>query len=277
MGFRLKILLSVLIFLSFSYSQIDLYNKDHYPINRDSVENSNDAMMRSFLIPGWGQIKNKDPLWKPAIFLGVELLGIYSFYNYDKKAELVRYDFESFADQHWTLETWYNNTKKIFPNKWKEILIGTHKLELNINGNYYYSDELVSLLEKHQWPNIKVIRDRDFYENIGKYDQFVGGWDDPYDDPFDQKGKWYTFKKGSYESIILTDQKDYYRGLRDESNALKHYAKYAVSIVMINHLFSGIEAGINTKKRNIYLPKMNFYYYPFDTYLVKGVKISYEW
>ena len=95
----------------------------------------------SFLIPGWGQIKNKDPFWKPAIFLGVELLGIYSFYNYDKKAELVRYDFESFADQHWTLETWYNNTKKIFPNKWKEILVGTHKLELNINGNYFAIDD----------------------------------------------------------------------------------------------------------------------------------------
>ena len=59
------------------------------------------------------------------------------------------------------------------------------------------------MLEKHQWSNIKVIRDRDFYENIGKYDQFVGGWDDPYDDPFDQKGKWYTFKKGNYESIIF--------------------------------------------------------------------------
>ena len=83
--------------------------------------------------------------------------------------------------------------------------------------------------------------------------------------------------RDSYESIILTDQKDYYRGLRDESNVLKHYAKYAVSIVMINHLVSGIEAGINTKKRNTYLPKMNFYYHPFDAYLVKGVKISYEW
>ena len=126
------------MFISLSHSQIDLYSKDYYSVNRDSIGGTNNAMIKSFLIPGWGQIHNNEPFWKPATFLGLELLGILSIYNYNNESELIRHDFEYFADQHWSLETWYNNTKKIFPNKWKEILIGTHKLELKINGNYYY-------------------------------------------------------------------------------------------------------------------------------------------
>ena len=47
-----------------------------------------------------------------------------------------------------------------------------------INGDYYYTDQLVDLKGKYLWNDILVIRDRDFYENIGKYDQFVGGWSD---------------------------------------------------------------------------------------------------
>ena len=273
----MKKILLLSMFISFSYSQIELYNKDYYSFNRDSINNSNNAMIKSFLIPGWGQIQNKEPLWKPAVFFGIEILGIFSIYKYDKKAEMIRHDFESFADKHWGLERWYNNTKKIFPDKWKEILIGTHKLELNINGNYYYSDQLVSLSNNYPWGSIKVVRDRDFYENIGKYDQFVGGWDDPYDNPFDQKGNWYTIKKGKYESIILTEQKDYYRDLRDKSNLLKHYAKYSVTIVMLNHLVSGIEASLNKSRIDNYLPKIHFYQYSHTSFLVKGVKISYEW
>ena len=122
-------------------------------------------------------------------------------------------DFESFADKHWTLERWYNNTKLIFPQKWKNILVGTHKLELMINGDYFNTDQLVDLKEKYSWNDILVIRDRDFYENIGKYDQFVGGWDDPFDNDFDIRArKTVKFKHGievetPHVSRVLYDKK----------------------------------------------------------------------
>ena len=64
------------------------------------------------------------------------------------KAEDIRHDFEQYGDDHWSLERWFNNTKLIFPNNWKNILVGTHKLSLNINDNYYYTDQLNDLINK---------------------------------------------------------------------------------------------------------------------------------
>ena len=88
---------------------------------------------------------------------------------------------------------------------------------------------------------------------------------------------WYTIKKGNVESIILTKQKDYYRGLRDDSNILKLRAKNAVYTVMLNHLISGLEAGLKSKRKPRFSPRINFYYSSLDPYGVQGVKISYEW
>ena len=62
-------------------------------------------------------------------------------------------------------------------------MTGTHDLRLVVSGDlandlnisgYISSDSL----EKHpEWfsGDVTEVRDRHFYENIGKYDQFVGG------------------------------------------------------------------------------------------------------
>jgi len=275
--FRMKKIVVSLIIINTIDAQIDLFDVDHYVVQIDTVNYSSNSMLKSFILPGWGQLQNNDPIWKPLLFIAFEVTGLTLMTDYNKRAEDIRKNFEGFADQHWTLERWYNNTKLIFPEKWKEILIGTHKLELLINGDYYYTDQLVDLKGMYKWKDILVIRDRDFYENIGKYDQFVGGWDDPFDNPFDATGKWYTIKKGNVESIILTKQKDYYRDLRDDSNILKHRAKNAVYTLMLNHFISGLEAGWQSKREYNLFPKINFYYSSQYSYGVQGVKISYEW
>ena len=234
-------------------------------------------MFKSLLIPGWGQFQNKDNWWKTIIFAGVETLGIISAVNFENKAETIRRDFEAFGDKHWTLERWYKNTQKIFPDSWHKTIIGTHKLSLKINGNYYFSDKLTDLIKSYKWTEITVIRDRNFYENIGKYDQFVGGWDDVYDDPFDSEGSWYTIKKGNVESIILTEQKNHYRSLRHDSNILKHFSKYSVSAVMFNHLASALEAAYTANKKDKNLPKFGLNYDPLNKWGVGGVQITYAW
>jgi hypothetical protein len=136
---------------------------------------------------------------------------------------------------------------------------------------------LAELVNNYGWSEIAVIRDRDFYENIGKYDQFVGGWDDEYDDPFDTNGNWFTEKKGNVESIMLTKRKDYYRSLRHDSNLLKHYSKYAVTVVMINHITSGFEAAWTANKKAKKIPEISLYFNPVNKWGVGGVQINYGW
>ncbi len=211
----MKIIITNLLVITYAFSQYDIYDLDHYKFNQDTVDATYSSdMLKSLIIPGWGQLSKNDPMWKPLLFFGIELFAINSVLQFREKSQSIRFEFENYADNHWSLNRWYNNTKIIFPNKWNEIIIGTHKLGLVIDGNYYYTDNLENLVREYSWLDILVVRDRDFYENIGKYDQFVGGWDDEYDDPFDSEGNWYTQKKGNVESIILTKRKNYYRNLR---------------------------------------------------------------
>jgi len=274
----LRLLIILLFFQTLSFAQYNLYSINNYSIKQDSLLQPlpTKALFKSLLIPGWGQYQNKDDIWKTVAFISVEIAGIISSIQLTNKAENIRHDFEKYGDDHWTLERWYNNSRLIFPNNWKNILIGTHKLSLNINGNYYFTDELSNLIEIYRWNDISVIRDRDFYENIGKYDQFVGGWDDKYDNPFDGKGNWYTIQKENVESIILTKNKNYYRDLRHESNQLKHYSRYAVTTIMFNHIISGLDAFIVSNKKNNF-PKIRLNYSRINKWGVGGVQITYAW
>lgn len=277
--FKMKFFFTLIFLLSKGLAQFDPYNFVNYPFQGDSVAMpiATKAMFKSLIIPGWGQIQNKDPWWMPAIFACIESIGLVSSINYENRAEDIRREFESFGDDHWTIKLWYFNTKRIFPDRWEKIIIGTHKLDFRVNGDYYHSDELTDLVKRYSWEEISVLRDRDFYENIGKYDQFVGGWDDPYDDPFDSDGNWYSVKKGNVESVILTKQKEYYREQRHQSNLLKHYSRYAVTIVMFNHLASGLEAAWTANKKSKNLPDFSLNYNPLNKWGVGGVRITYAW
>jgi hypothetical protein len=46
---------------------------------------------------------------------------------------------------------------------------------------------------------------------------------------------------------------------------------------MLNHLLSGLEAGLNSKVKYDLFLKVRFYSNMQNTYGVQGVKISYEW
>jgi len=45
-------------------------------------------------------------------------------------------------------------------------------------GVFVSSDSLVTHPEWIYSDELSIFQDQHFYENIGKYDQFVGGWDD---------------------------------------------------------------------------------------------------
>ncbi len=85
-----------------------------------------------------------------------------------------------------------------------------------------------------------------FYENIGKYDQFVGGWSDARTD-------WYYEEKDvgdSIEIIIKTPKKQFYLDQRYDSNQWLSIAKFSVSAMMLNHVFSGLEAVLSKRKKS---------------------------
>ena len=214
-------------------------------------------LIMSLVFPGAGQYYNKAPLWKTLSFLGVEISSLLLWNNFKNQAENLKEDYQSFANEHWTLNNWVNNrfnppsSTNPDEDSWTSFLAlnkltGTHHLDLIISGTLENDLNLSKIssdsLEIHpdwiQSGDVTVVRDRHFYENIGKYDQFLGGWDDARSD-------WYWEEKSvgdSIEIIIKTPRKADYIDQRYKSNQMLNMAKYSITVIMFNHVISGIES-----------------------------------
>ena len=249
-------------------------------------------MLYSLILPGAGQWYNKSPAWKIGLFAGIEAASIFSGLQWKKKAEDIRLQYEIFADQNWDLETWVFNTLNTPIGNYADVHInGTHKLTLVLSGslavqygNYVSSDSLENNAHWVYTNEVSVLRDRDFYENIGKYDQFVGGWIDCYGLANNQL--WFEVEKDvgdSTEIIISTPNKEDYVNQRGRSNDYLNMAKYAVSAVMFNHVISALEAVWSTQIRN--RPKkerkvqtnVGLLYNQHAKYGVGGIAVSRHW
>ena len=249
-------------------------------------------MLYSLILPGVGQWYNKSPAWKIGLFAGIEVASIFSGLQWRKKAEDIRIKYEIFADQNWDLKTWVSNTLNTPPGNYADVHInGTHKLILVLSGNlaeqygnYVSSDSLENNAHWVYTGEVNVLRDRDFYENIGKYDQFVGGWTDCYD-PSDTQ-LWFEVGKDvgdSTEIIISTHNKEAYVDRRARSNDYLNIAKFAVSAVMFNHVISALEAVWSTQTRNRPTKEqkvqtnVGLLYNQHSKYGVGGITISLHW
>ena len=271
---------------------------------RDTTDISNDeqlseiktvyparSLVRSLIIPGWGQIYNKSPWWKPVLFAGVEVAGIAGWVEWNQKAERLRLDYENFADDQWSILNWITFTQQLSDVisdsliDWEpDVKIeGTHHLDIVYNDQIYSSDCLYdldwsqesseedcilpgtpeemdatlyntayipSLIENG---SIIVIKDRDYYENIGKYDQFVAGWDGILGNYIIQ----YKDVGDTTEIIISSPIKGNYLSQREKSNEYLNMATYAVSAVMFNHIISAFEAVWSSTRQSIRTPMVD--------------------
>ncbi len=222
-------------------------------------------LIMSLVLPGAGQYHNKSPMWKTATFLGVELTSLVAWRQFTNKAKTLRDEFQSFADSNWDLSTWYQFTdigpttkiehdgRQWTENDFKAMTSyeGTHHLTLHLTGvladqfGEFISSDSLSLLSAYLDSGvINVVRDRHFYENIGKYDQFVGGWSDANTD-------WYWEEKqleDSTEIVIKTPLKTDYLDQRYVSNQMLTMAKYSITTLLFNHVISGLEAVLTSQK-----------------------------
>ena len=238
------------------------------------------SLIRSLIFPGWGQIYNKSPWWKPVLFAGIEISALAGWWQWRQKADDLRLKYETYADTHWDIYDWVTQTYQLQETLFDTLIdmgynwdpdveiIGTHHLDIVYNNQIYSSDCLYDihwseessqtdcllpgtpegmdedLYNSEYIPaliesgSISVIKDRDYYENIGKYDQFAGGWNGISGDYIIQ------FKDvGDTTEIIITSPiKDDYLSQRKNSNDYLNMATYAVSAVMFNHVISAFEA-----------------------------------
>lgn len=176
------------------------------------------ALFFSAVIPGAGELYAKSYLKAAAFFL-IEV-GAWTYYGtYTKKANDKEDEYETFADVNWDSQkwmSWYENVPEEYKTSFTHA---SHMLELIDEGR----------------------KTQQYYEMIGKYAEFVSGWEGARIDL-------------TYEELLeyrndftLADD---YMSMRAESNDLFDKAKTGTTIAMLNHLFSAIDAAWTAKKHN---------------------------
>lgn len=162
-------------------------------------------VLLSALVPGAGEIYMG--YWKlGALFVAAEA-GAWTGYFYKHNQGLdTREEYEAFADAHWNIERFafnhiytYNLTFDSFDEAWNEMV-----------------SQGIAASGSQAWPGYSpwVSKEEDkqhYYENIGKYDWYVSGWND--------------YVPGTRETDIdplagevLSQRREEYRELRQESN-----------------------------------------------------------
>ena len=157
------------------------------------------GILFSAVVPGSGEMYAGSWI-KGALFLGLEV-GMWTMYaHYHGQGDDIEDTFHEYADTHWSKDKWL----------------------------YYYNDE--SDPATHSLPDKKT---QQYYEMIGKYDQFKQGWDD--------------WSPGSPD---LTEHRDHYETLRNDSNVAYKNASYCTMVVLLNHLASAFDTAWTIRKYN---------------------------
>jgi len=249
-----------------------------HEINVDNISKSPiKPMIASLAIPGFGQYLNHSPWWKTALFAGVEVAGIAGYIVWTNNADDITKEYENWADEHWDMDSWINGSAILlsdiqssgYPSVNDVRIDGSHHITIIVNGRYQSSLDLLTN------PNIDYVelRDWDFYEGIGKYDQFVAGWDDA-------RSNWEivhkNIKDGEDELIVMTPNKQHYLDLRNDSNVLYKNAKFAASALLFNHIFSALDAlwGANKNKELSY--KLDVSIGSESNYEIKGISVQWN-
>lgn len=275
-----KLIFIILIFnISFSYSQIynlnltgnihtDLnlinnkYQLNGNFLNFDSNEKSPIlASVLSAAVPGAGQFYSESYI-KSALFLLIEGALWYTNFYYNKKGDDQTIYFQNYADANWSVVKYAQ-----WLNEYGQQLGATEPIFININPNTELKpwqrvnwDELNSAESKIKEFSHKLYPygEQQYYEMIGKYQQFGPGWAE------------YNAGKDYYNNP--PEQMKKYSAERGLANDYYNYADKAFIVIIINHLASAIDAyltanGYNSDlKTNATLERINngfaIEYYP---------------
>tara|TARA_Y100000590_G_scaffold417234_1_gene516786 strand:- start:16195 stop:17085 length:891 start_codon:yes stop_codon:yes gene_type:complete len=236
------------------------------------------GLILSLALPGMGE-------WyagaktKALFFFGFEVAAWLSWKSFSDKGEAIESKYERFADEHWDLYDWWLRTPWLTSSYGDVVCKGTHHLSLFLPGqtSTISSDSLCG-----DWiDGVEVVRDHEYYENVGKYDQFVAGWSDLF--ASDGSNGWWEKEKSvgdSVEIIVMTDLKKDYINQRARANDAYRMATYTVTAIMFNHVVSGLDAFIETRRRKLGTEldtAVGLTFSPFTRSGVGGITFAIRW
>lgn len=198
----------------------------------------------SLLVPGAGEVY-AEAYWIAPIFLAAEAVGWYFVVDYNRQGDDATTRFEAFADEHWSAvkyAEWLNAYAKNFQG-------GENAKPIPIDPNpalppwervgWIQMNETEAMIPQfsHRLPRHG---EQQYYELIGKYNQYSYGWDDKLPNGGDG---WSDYREISprYRS---------YSGMRGHANELYESATTVVNLLILNHALSALDAAWAASRYN---------------------------
>ncbi len=198
-------------------------NGDEEPLTGDIYEFNAKSTKRAFfysmLLPGAGQYYAGSRI-KPLIFISAEALIWTGYFVYHGKGSDKKKEYQQYALSHY---------------EWDKFLGWWNGLDSTTQNEY-----------SHRLPwdpeNHTVIMDHEYFENIGKYDQFQIGWDDIPDDAYPPPHGDSVYFEGTHREV--------YVNMRKTANDYFQNANTMIMLSLGNRIISAFEAALTAKKFN---------------------------
>lgn len=177
----------------------------------------------SGLLPGAGEFYAKSYI-KSAIFLAIEAGLWIAYANYQSKGNTQTDEYESFANSNWDVYKYGRWLKE-------QNFTGSDGIDLSADKELLRRqiNTCESMNFSHQLP---PYGDQQYYELIGKYQNFVPGWADADLDVVNRNNY------GSYKTTMFVD----YSYDRQEANDYFNKGTTALTLVIVNHVLSAADA-----------------------------------
>jgi hypothetical protein len=203
----------------------DIGNLVKKEINMDDSKEKSPylAALMSAVIPGSGEFYAKSYI-KSAIFFGAEV-GLWVVYStFQKKGNDKTNEYQNYANANWNINKyalWLKNqgfpgSSGINPN---EPDFETLRAEVNICEAQNFSHTLPPFGEQQ------------YYEVIGKYQSFIGGWSNAGSD----------INRNNFETYVLPQVQNYMVN-RQKANDYFSTASLSIDVIVLNHLLSAADA-----------------------------------
>lgn len=229
----------------------------------------------SLALPGAGEFY-AESYWKAAAFLAVEVAVWSIAYSYDRKGNNQTDFYQGYANEHWSVTRYaqwtIDNAAAINP-----AVNPSQYGVFDPSGNVVWSElnRLERALGGWYSHTLPVYGEQQYYELIGKYQQYFHGWREA-DDPALRTLVTYE-DISAYLSSHPNSQFQYYSRERGKANDYYSTASTAVTIAIVNHLLSAADAAWSASSYNKVQVRMGTQTLPTPTELVRVpvIKVSY--
>lgn len=199
------------------------------------------AGLLSLIVPGAGEIYSESYL-KAGIFIIAEAAFWYFNITNNNKGDDQSVLFQNYADTHWSVvryAEWLNKFRTVFKGGDQGVDISIDPNSSlppweRVDWNSMNKTESVIPEFSHRLPQHG---DQQYFELIGKYQQYNHGWDDS--DP--NTSVYYT---------NITQNFHYYSSLRGKANNYYNTAETFAALIVVNHILSAIDAAWSASMYN---------------------------